>query len=164
MKKLPKGRKNKTEPVVVPPQYTLGLGYNPQDPAQSLDTILGKHQARYMENIFNEMNKFTKTAVMTVVPDLFAQLLNVLKSEKQRLIAEALDAEAGDDGPVEGNKETPVKNLLEAVPAPKEENVPQREMTKEEADAMRENNAEIVEKILEEQPKTKSSRNKPIKK
>ena len=97
MKKVAKKSRKKVEPVHVEPQYTLGLGYNPADPAQSLDTILGKHQARYMENIFNEMNKFTKTAVMTVVPDLFAQLLNVLKQEKQRLIAEQLDAEAGGD-------------------------------------------------------------------
>lgn len=112
MKKV-KGKREKTTPVNVKPQYTLGLGYNPADPAQSLDTILGKHQARYMETIFKEMNKFTKTAVMTVVPDLFAQLLNVLKQEKQRLIAEQLDAESeGDEGAVATDE---VKNPLELV-------------------------------------------------
>lgn len=125
MKKVGRSKREKVTPVIVKEAYTLGLGYNPADPQQSLETILGKHQAKYMNNIFKEMNKFTKTAVMTVIPDLFAQLLNVLKQEKQRLIAEALDAEATEDS---GNDtETPVvemKNPIK-VPDPKAEDAPQ---------------------------------------
>lgn len=119
MKKVTKKKRQKTEPVHVEPQYTLGLGYNPQDPSQSLETILGKHQAKYMENIFAEMNKFTKTAVMTVIPDIFAQLLNVLKQEKQRLIAVQLEAEAGiDEGPVATEE---VKNEIPPLEVVEEE-------------------------------------------
>lgn len=121
MKKVTKKRK-KTEPVHVEPQYTLGLGYNPADPKQSLQAILGKHQAKYMENIFTEMNKFTKTAVMTVVPELFGQLMNVLKSEKQRLIAEQLEIEAGDEKPAL----EVVKNEIEPIPSPKQKDAPQQ--------------------------------------
>jgi len=115
MKKVPKVRKNtKIKPVSVPVPYTLGLGYRSDDPRQSLANILGKHQARYMENIFAEMNKFTKTAVMTVVPDLWAQLLNVLKQEKQKLIAEALDNEA--ENPVDEPVAQTAKEIIPPAP------------------------------------------------
>jgi hypothetical protein len=117
-----KKRKKTKQPVHIPEVYTLGLGYNPADPAQSLDAVLGKHQAKYMNNIFTEMNKFTKTAVMTVVPELFAQLLNVLKQEKQRLIAEALDIEAGEEGEVTTDE---VKNEIPVIPLPTAEDEPQ---------------------------------------
>jgi hypothetical protein len=111
MKEVQKRKKGKNvQPVNVPPQYTLGLGFNPNDPKQSLEAMLGKHQAKYMQNIFIEMNKFTKTAVMTVIPDLFAQLLNVLKGEKQRLVAEQLELEAiASEGCAE---KIPVKNEI----------------------------------------------------
>lgn len=66
-------------------KYTMNLRFEGTAKTE-VEAVIGVQQTKVVERIFADMNKFKKGTVLTILPELMAQLSNIVANERVNII------------------------------------------------------------------------------
>ena len=66
-------------------KYSINVRFE-GDAKSEIETVIGKQQTKVVERLFDNLNSFKKTTVLTVLPELMAQLSNIINQERINII------------------------------------------------------------------------------
>lgn len=101
-------------------KYSIGLKFNEQSKAE-IQATLGKQQTKNVEALFDTINKFKRTAVLTVLPDLLRQINELVMRARLAIIQEEVAAEEADESPEENDEAPRVDEETPIIPLYSEE-------------------------------------------
>lgn len=87
-------------------KFNIGLRFTDQSKAEIL-SVLGPQQTKVVESLFDTINKFKKTAVLTVLPDLLKQVHELVMRSRLSIIQENIAAEEAEDPQLESEDPQP---------------------------------------------------------